>query len=668
MLSLSCFFPLLQRCSNSIYTPHTIVPYAKILGFKGLTRRSRARGEAIVSKNLDRIFISIGVSKPDGGLVELPGAISASERMATWAEANGYIPILVNDTLYPEVTIELLRDKITTAIEEVTNRASLRRLIIFFAGHGVSLGIDDQNWLLSNWKKRSSEVVNITSLVRALEYHGPLQVSIIGDACQEFSAKFMEVVAGPVLDTTDENRRSFELDKFFPVDSGSKAYMIKAKGDDKAFCLFTEVMLDALEGDAPDKYFEKDSNGVHVTSQSLANFLRENLNAEAGKYGEIMQPHLRPGFYTDRNYFSRPPTSGAEKPPKVNVTAGLPPSPPKTVAPTKHLRSVEKVEMTSMPGGGAQTNRQAEALAERRKQEEVAYATAADSDVRTHFETGCGICFTGVPVKSVQTSRGLLTQDGLPSNWYRLSLSSHWADVVVDLADGNLAAACVVQDFITAMHVFENGGVNVLHRPLFASAEEGNDVIALLARLHAGTLTETEIVDAAAMLRHGKHRVLTMGPVAAQFYDSIRDIDGLRSVASYYALAGQPIPLDIVLFGGGRLFVHDDVLVADIPATKDRQPRSAIERERGFTYHATPAFSQYLVAGRVPWMRQAWNAVATAECDASAEAWRRQALAVLPHLGSGLFTQVRPEGRDTLVSLAGIAESRDIPEPALDDA
>ncbi len=615
----------------------------------------------------DRIFISIGVSRPDGGLAELPGAITASERMAAWAEANGYISVIVNDAVHPSVTIDLLREKITAAIEEVTGRAVLQRLVIFFAGHGASLGIDDQNWLLSKWKKRSTEAVNIASLARMLEYHGPRQVTIIGDACQEFSARFMEVVGGAVLDTTEEDRRGFELDKFFPVDSGSAAYMIKAKDETKAFCLFTEVLLDALEGDAPEKYFEKDGIGLHVTSQSLARFLSENLAAEAGKYGVVMQPRPRPGFYSDRTYLTLPhalpQTDGESGEHKDAAPAGQQASDRKDMGLPGRQRTVERIELAAPSVGREPAATGSGMIAERRKQEESDYAAAVDGEVRNHFETGCGICFTGAPVELVQASRGWLTQDWLPPNWYRLNLSDVqdpllWADVVVDLADGSVASACVVQNFVTAMHVFDQGEANVLHRPLYAGMQESRPAIDLLARLHAGTLTEVEIVDAAAMLRLGKHRVLTLGAVAAQFYDSVRDTQGLRSIASFYAQARQPIPLDIVLFGGGRLFETANGLVADIPATEDRQPRSAVERERWYSHNATPAIFQHPVAGRVPWMRQAWSAVATAECDASAREWRDQALAALPHLGTGLFTVVRPEGGDALITLAGIT-SRD---------
>lgn len=619
-----------------------------------------------MSDSRNRIFVSVAVSKPDGGLSALPGVIKASERMAAWAEANEYIPLLINDNVFSEVTTKLLRTEISKIIEEVTNRAVLRRLVIFFAGHGAALGIDDQSWMLSNWDKRPTEAVKVSSLQRMLEYYGPEQVTIIGDACQEFSAKFIDVVGSPILDKPDEERRDYELDRFFPVDAGSQAFMIKASGQEDAFCLFTEVMLDALEGDAPEKYFETIDGSRHVTSQTLALYLKDNLAIEAGKYGVRMDPRPRPGFYSDRIYYSLPEPSMAasSKSPRARGLAR-----DRFIQPTDLEegrspvgRSVPRVMLTTR---SEQTivGSLAEALEDKRLENERNYAAAADADVRDHFETGCGICFTGAAISQVRVSRGSLTRDFLPPNWYRLKLSNDhdpllWADTVVELADGNFSSACIVQNFITAMHVFENGSTNVLHRKLFAPVEEGRDIIALLGRMQAGLLTEGEIVDAAAFLRWGKHEVITMGAVASQFYDSIRDTESLRSIAAFYAQNSQPIPLDIVLFGGGRLFFRDDVLYADVPATHEREARSEVERERNYTFRATKEVVNHPVAGRVPWMRQAWGAIETADCHESAEEWRTLALSTLPYLGAGPFSLVKREGRDALLALAGIASSR----------
>ena len=636
----------------------------------------------------DRIFVSIAVSKPDGGLKALPGAIKASERMAAWAEAHGYIPLLINDKLFPEVTTELLRRKISEAIEDVTNRAVLRRIVIFFAGHGAATGIDDQTWMLSNWDKRWIEAVRLSSLQRVLEYYGPEQVTIIGDACQEYSARFIDVIGNAILDTTDEHPRNFELDRFFPVDAGSQAFMIKGKGDEEDFCLFTEVMLDALEGDAPADYFEEIDGGRHVTSQTLAKYLEDNLAAEAGKYGVRMDPRPRPGFYTDRVYYSAPEPGGPAwfGPPPAEETAGDKSEPFGAPGPeaSPRRRSVPKVTLTASArrdfadifAAALKETRRKEELEEKRRQEEEAYSAAASEEVRDHFETGCGICITGAGVGNVSASRGTLSQVNLPPNWFRLELSDErdpllWADVLVELADESVASACVVQNFITAMHVFETGGTNVLHRAnaetrgRYGNPEQGKQIIALLGRLHAGSLTEGEIVDAAATMRWFKHDVITVGAVVAQFYDSIRDTESLRSIAAFYAQNKQPIPLDIVLFGAGRLFARDDLLYADIPATPEREPRSEVERERHYTYGAMPEVIQHPVAGRVPWMRQAWSAIETADCDESAEEWRDLALSALLHLGAGQYSQVRREGRDALFALSGITDNREDPAPIM---
>jgi hypothetical protein len=620
-----------------------------------------------MSDSWNRVFVSIAVSKPDGGLGELLGVIKASERMADWAAANEYIPLLINDKVFPEVTTELLRTKIAEVIEEVTSRTVLRRIIIFFAGHGASLGIDDQNWMLSNWDKRPNEAVKVSSLQRMLEYYGPEQVTIIGDACQEFSARFIEIVGSPVLDKPDEDRRDYELDRFFPVDAGSQAFMIKANGEEDAFCLFTEVLLDALEGDAPEKYFETIDGGRHVTSQTLAMYLKDNLAIEAGKYGVRMDPRPRPGFYTDRVYYTSPRPSmlsGSKPRGKRGLDRGPLTAPTKPdVGRSPVGRSVPRVSLI-VRSGRTPADNLTEALKEERLVRERDYATAADAEVRGHFETGCGICFSGVEINKVLVSRGSLSQDYLPPNWYRLGLSDEqdpllWADVVVELADGNFSSACIVQNFITAMHIFEHGGTNVLHRKISAPAEEGRDIIGLLGRMHAGSLTEGEIVDAAAFLRWGKHEIITVGAVVSQFYDSIRDTESLRSIASFYAQNNQPIPLDIILFGGGRLFMRDSVLYANVPATTLREPRSEVERERNYTFRATEEVVSHPVAGRVPWMRQAWGAIETADCDESAEEWRALALSVLPHLGIGPFSVVKREGREVLFALAGIANGQE---------
>lgn len=615
----------------------------------------------------NRIFISIGVSKPLGGLDELPGAITAAERMAAWAEAQGYATLLFHDGALPEITIDILRDGITAAIQDVTNQTELERLVIFFAGHGAALAIGDQYWILTNWQKRSTEAIKVSSLQRMLEYYGPKQVSVIGDACQEFSSKFIDLVGSAVLDRPEEEQHPYELDQFFAVDVGKQAFMIKAKGEQKDFCLFTEVLLDALEGDAQDTYFEEIGADKFVTSQSLARYLDNNVAREAGKYGVRMIPRPKPGFYTDRNYLSIP-----GPPPQVRASdiyrpvdfdlqdAHTSPAEPMEKAKPRS-RSVGKARLVTPKSPNAALNGEAQALDKAREACREAYVDeVSNATVRDHFETGCGICVSGADVADVEASFGEVSRLDEQPNWFRIKLATGdadsfgWSDTLVTLADGRIVSVCAVSSFVAALHIIDAAALSLFHRPIGADEYEGRMAIDLLAQAHAGLLSRQAIIDMAAMLRYGKHRIITLGCIAAQFYDAIRDIDSLRSIAAFYAMNHQPVPLDIILYGGGTISEYGGRLYADIPAVAAREPRTPEEREQSFTYAQTPGFKRHPIAGRIPWMRQAWGAVATASCDASGVAWRRQALAAMDYLAPGIFTIALPAGRKALIKLAGI--------------
>jgi len=648
----------------------------------------------------DRIFVSIAVSRPDGGLDKLPGAITAAERMAAWAQAQGYSTLLLHDDVYPEITIDLLRDKITAAINEVTDRTELKRLVIFFAGHGAALAIGDQYWILSNWHRDSRQAVKVSSLQRMLEYYGPRQVSVIGDACQEFSARFLEIVGDAVLFRTDEEQRPYELDQFFAVDVGKQAFMIKAQGEQKDFCLFTEVLLDALEGDAQGDYFDTAGTDKIVTSQSLARYLVNTVAQEAGKYGVRMNPRPRPGFFTDRTYSTIPGLSDVLVPPPARFNNEFDLSEPqadagadswqhfdssdagddswlhveRTEAVEPSLRSVDKVWLIEPKSPKARFDAQTRALDKAREAKFQAFLKKTikyDDGVRRRFNDDCGIDVSGTEVAKVQTSFGKVSAvDGQP-NSFSIQLqsgSAHrlgWSDTLVTLVDGRIVPVCVVNGFVAALHIIDATSLSLFHRPIGTSEYEGRGTIELLAQVHAGVLGHEAILDAATMLRQGKHRIITLGCIAAQFYDSIRDVDSLRSMAAFYALNHQPVPLDIVLYGCCPISESDGRLYVDIPAVAARQPRSGIEREHSFTYDKTPEIKRHPVAGRIPWMRQAWGAVATASCDASAEAWREQALMAMGHLAPGLFTIAKPSGHEALLKLAGIKVIQDEPEPVL---
>ena len=117
---------------------------------------------------------------------------------------------------------------------------------------------------------------------------------------------------------------------------------------------------------------------------------------------------------------------------------------------------------------------------------------------------------------------------------------------------------------VAALQILDAGAMSLLHRPIGADEDQGRQAIETLAQAHAGLLDLQSIIDNAAMLREGKHRIITLGCIAAQLYDGLRDVASLRSLAAWYAQQRLPVPLDIILYGGGTLDEVDGQLVADI--------------------------------------------------------------------------------------------------------
>jgi hypothetical protein len=527
----------------------------------------------------------------------------------------------------------------------------------------------------------SSQAIKITSLQRMLEYYGPRQVSLIGDACQEFSAKFIDIVGSAVLHKTGEKQRFFELDQFFAVDVGKQAFMIKAKGDKEDFCLFTEVLLDALEGDAQGDYFDTVGVEKFVTSHSLARYLKATVAKEAGKYGVQMNPYPRPGFFTDTTYLRIP------EPPRPDLPAwithlgnsGLASGGPNGLEILKKLVLYVLVHLKSLwpPERSRRTSKRLRLIRSKTQKSAIeAEATAlinariASYDAFTFLvsnatrnirsELNCGIAISGTDVSKIHANFGLVSSIGEQPNLFQIAWKKdisdglEWSDALVILAEGRIVPVCVVNGFITVLHAIGATFLSLFHREHLAPHFQDITSISLLAQAQIGPMSPEDTLEWAASVCQREPSNVMLGCITAQFYDVIRDVNSLRQMAAFYAQNHRPVPLDIILYGGGTISEHDGRLFAEIPAVAEREPQTQEGKQ-----DEGPVFKDYPIAGRVPWMRQAWGAVATARCDASAEAWREQALKAMEHLAPGLFTVAKPSGHAAFFKLAGIRDIQD---------
>lgn len=643
----------------------------------------------------NKLFVAIAVSKPGGQLEPLPGVVVSARKMVDWASINGYRTLCIDDSNGEVVSVELLRERLRDAIESIRSTTELSRLIIYFAGHGAAHSVGDYYWILTEWERRATEAIKVSALQRMLEYYGPKQVTIIGDACQEFSSRFIDVIGSAVLDRPDETPQFYELDQFFAVDVGKQAFMVRETADSEAFCIFTKVILKALRGSAEINAFETREDWLLVTSQSLARHLQNAVEVEAGKYGVRMIPRSRPGYFTDCIYarfqfYKEPVTKEmgyrgkdvryldkefgnvggkvlnaagevGNEIGEVEVSYGSYEFSADVEMPgLDSLNSISSAldSLDSISFDYAQTGQDYVGRREWRYSEDSFEFRNEVFLLDPHV--GTGIRIIGASVSKLESSNGelvFLSRSPMTCELVLFDVPSQaWSDVLITLEDGNTCTACVVSGFVSTVYFASDFASPILlHHPSDDPPENEYRFAEFLARLRSGLLSEDEIIDTAAYLREGKHRVITLGCIAAQFYDAIRDVDSLRQMASFYAQHGQPLPLDVVLFGGGTISEESGRLYATVPAVDKRSPRTPDERRRRFTYKHTPGFDRYPIAGRIPWMRQAWSAIETAVCEDSARSWRDRALGVIEFLQPGEFTMVRPEGYSALSELAGTA-------------
>jgi hypothetical protein len=162
-----------------------------------------------------KVCISIAVSRPEGQLAPLPGAIEASRDFVKWANAAKFDKVLaVTDEAGWPVTVAGLRAAFKDAIGNSANVVD--HLVVHFAGHGFTDDIDDQLLLLTNWQRETTEAINVRRFVRLLEYYQPTRVSLFFDACRSEKPKDADQLQGSGVLERPKHKTAFVLRQHVP--------------------------------------------------------------------------------------------------------------------------------------------------------------------------------------------------------------------------------------------------------------------------------------------------------------------------------------------------------------------------------------------------------------------------------------------------------------------
>lgn len=663
--------------------------------------------------NEARIFLVVAVSKPDGDggrLKPLPGAIASAKRMAEWAQANSYITLRVTDEDGKPVSVLRIRETLQGTINDLLDNQGIpiTRVVIYFAGHGYADSGGRNYWLLTDWNAEPTEAINVQMLQRMLSYYNPIQISLIGDACSEINEDSLEITGHHILRKPEEERSIVEVDQFFAAEAGRKAFMIRAQENEEAFCLFTETLLDALEGEVSEAFDTEIPDLNRVTSQSLRNYLVKAIPIKASRYDVDMVTDPRPGFSTDRVYAEYPilalsnelgvddfeenevldapitrdtriqiDRAASEFPAESEMDSADTPSfkvnnYDRGMSYESLIQGDVKARVTDRINLRSASNTirsSSENLFSDRHEKREAYRKASVStwsklSSRNSFESKCGLLVGNADIEHVISFQDALIVSDIDGQDYRVWLSgkdnefddTYFSDLAVMRSNEMVSCVTVVKRFISALAFDELGVPSLRYYPNRSNPdkEKSQFLLDVIARMANRMLNSDEATKIAAQIRVGKHADLVLGCLAGYLYDSVGDVESIVRTASFYPEYNQPVPLDLAILSGGRMSTDiDGNLKLDIPATKEREPRNKKEEEHSFTTTATAERKAVRVAGRIPWMRGGWAAaaIATAADQATAK-WQDRLIAFAPNVLDFPFSTIRTSNLTELKEIA----------------
>lgn len=594
-----------------------------------------------------KVAIAIGVA---GSVPRsyLTGALNGARDFAGWATSMGYETTLIVDDPTP-VTMLSLKAGMVAALKPA--EGPIERLIIYFAGHGLIRGAEENLWLLSDWQTEL-RAVEVDILKRRLMRFGVEQVVLIGDACSSLPGDMtaadlvpdVPLPKGPTAPTGQE-----ETDRFLAAQDGQKAYMIPGNVPEQDRCVFTGVLMEGLWGAAPRAFSIGRPDAV--TSQSLAGFLRTEVPARAAVYGYDLKPTVQSSFSEGRDlYFTR--TGGPPAPP-----LGAWPAPPAPPPPSPS--NYRNKSAFGFPGGPPEMDRGAgsDFLVDREAPWPASdHFTPEPDPLRSWLsqpgpENARGLVIDGGQVEAIWSDTPVEVAAEPDAAQARIGFEGGGAaSSLVQFADGR-AGAFVILDGMTVRALKTARGVAaVTYAPAYWSdMAVSRELAEALLKMERAALRADDVTDLAVSLRQAKHLDPVLGVISAYLYRAIDDTDSIRRMAFFYADLGQAIPYDIALLG--RLERAGDGQ-AQVPAVPESAPRGRAEERADWAWGATPARTGR-IGGRWPWMRQGWAHLEDAE-DQPGSIVEPGLADLAIHLATARFTTLEAAGVEPLAELMGL--------------
>lgn len=221
-----------------------------------------------------RAAIVIGIGATEG-FPALPGALAGADVFTAWAKAAGLDPVHQFDDRAAKVRLADIAD----AVDALIARADIEQLFVYFAGHGLALGTQEDFWLLSAGTRRPSEVVALHGSLRIARHAGIPHVIVFSDACRTVppTSQIDAALSGTSIFSPAAPADPATIDAFFASRPGAPAQELNGHG------LYTTVLVQALEGKANLGRVDPRAGSKVICAEDLDRYLREAVPLEADR-------------------------------------------------------------------------------------------------------------------------------------------------------------------------------------------------------------------------------------------------------------------------------------------------------------------------------------------------------------------------------------------------
>lgn len=239
---------------------------------------------------MKKCAVIIGINKA-GNLPILNAAVSGAIDFSKWAISQGFEVTLLTDDASQVTTSEIKK-----VIKKYVSEKTFSQLIIFFAGHGILKGANDEYWLLSDAHNDPDEAVNVSASRYFAFNAGIPHVTFISDACRSATnnVRMSQITGSVIFPNGVPAQQNPDIDMFFATKPGDQAWEIKDEQDALSNYkgIFTSCIVDGLVGNVDDIISQLNINGENL-AVVLPYDLKKHLEKKVPAVAEEIKITLR---------------------------------------------------------------------------------------------------------------------------------------------------------------------------------------------------------------------------------------------------------------------------------------------------------------------------------------------------------------------------------------